>query len=83
MQTDEGVKYDKYGRMLYHPEFHPNHKKPYTEEELEYLCKFWDFDDRKTMSFALGRPETSISTKVTELMKQNKFLYYKHLSKHW
>jgi hypothetical protein len=80
---EDSIQYDRFGRMRYHPEFHPNHKKPFKEEELEYLCKFWETDHRQVMSFALGRTEHTLSTKVAELRRLGLFEYYKNLNKHW
>jgi hypothetical protein len=80
---DEGLRFDSEGRMLYHQEYHPNFGKRYTEEELEFLCKFWHCDDIRSISFALGKPETSVATKVSDLKKAGKFEYYKQLNKHW
>jgi len=77
------LNYDNYGRLLYHPVLHPNHKKPYTESELEYLCKYWEVDGMKTMGMAMGRPEHSLATKINLLRKDNLFDYYKNLNKHW
>lgn len=79
----EECRYDKCGRMLYHPEFHHQHKKPFTVSEMEYLCKFWDIDPRRTMSFALGRPETLLSTMVNQLKKNGEFEYWKNLNVFW
>jgi hypothetical protein len=79
----DDVKYDQWGRILYHPEYHTEHGKPYSEEDLEYLCKFCQVDGLKIMSWALGRPETSISNKLRELKKSGKFTYYQKLNKHW
>ncbi|MDQ0254899.1 hypothetical protein J2S74_002281 [Evansella vedderi] len=81
--VEDDIQYDSYRRMLYHPCFHHNHKQPWTEEDLEYLCKFWGFDERRTLSFALGRPESALDTKVGVLKKEGLFLYYKKLNKHW
>lgn len=79
----EGIIFDRYGRMQYHPDFHPNHGVKMTEEELEYLCKFCEVDDWRTMAFALGRTEHTLRTKVNDLKKDGRFEYYKNLSKHW
>lgn len=73
------VQYDRNGRMLYHPEFHPNQGKHFTVEELIYLCKFYDYDGPKYMSLALGRTEHTICEKVYQLKKSGKFEYYKKL----
>ncbi|MEK4750376.1 DNA-entry nuclease [Niallia sp. FSL W8-0177] len=58
--------YDQYGRLVYNSEFHLNHGKPYTQSDLEYLCKFWGFDEAKSLAFALGRPEHSLASKVNQ-----------------
>lgn len=80
---DGGIKFDRNGRMLYHPEFHPNKGKPYTEDDLEYICKFCHFDDLRSLSFAVGRPETSVRVIIANLMKEGKFGYYKRLDKYY
>jgi hypothetical protein len=77
--TDQGIVYDRNGRMLYHPEFHDRHGQPFTKEELAYLCKFWDIDDCQTLAFALGRTEFTLKTKVRRLRKQQMFDRYKEL----
>jgi DNA-binding MarR family transcriptional regulator len=74
---EEGLRYDSMGRILYHPEFHPNHRKPFTAEELEYLCRFYEVDDSRTMAFALGRTESTVLAKVSELKKRGLYEYYK------
>nr|WP_275900502.1 DNA-entry nuclease [Anoxybacillus rupiensis] len=69
--------------MKYHPELHPNHGKPFTESDLEYLCKFYEFDGAESISLALGKTEHTILTKVYDLRKRGLFEYYKNLNKHW
>jgi hypothetical protein len=80
---ESDFQYDRYGRMMYHPEVHPNHGKTYTQSDLEYLCKYWGVDDAKSLAFALGRPEHSLAAKVNELRKSSQFNYYKNLNKYW
>lgn len=80
---NDTIKYDKFGRMLYNKNFHPRHGKAFTEEELEYLCKFYDIDDVKSISFALGRTENTIKFKVSKFKKSGKFEFYKNLNKYW
>jgi hypothetical protein len=79
----EGLRFDKQGRMLYHPDYHPNKGKPYTEEENEYICKFYHHDDLRTLSFALGKPETGIANQLSKLKKAGKIGYYKRLDKYY
>lgn len=80
MQT---IEYDGLGRMKYHPEFHQNYKKPFTEEELEYMCKYWHLDDSKTMALALGKTETATTQKMSDLKRRGLCEYYRNLNKYW
>jgi hypothetical protein len=82
-KEDIQVEYDRWGRMKYHPEFHHNHGKPFTESDLEYLCKFYEIDGPLSISLALGRTQKIIMNKVSELKKQGLYDYYKNLNKHW
>jgi hypothetical protein len=77
------VEYDSCGRMMYHPEFHPNHGTPFTLEELEYICKFYDYDDPALMAMALGRTEASVRSRAYKLKLSGKFDYYKNLNRYW
>lgn len=86
------VAYDNQGRMKYNPFYHPNHGQNFSEEDLEYMCKFYEMDGRLGISLALGKTEGVISTKCNSLKKQmiivngkemSKYDYYKNLNKHW
>jgi hypothetical protein len=79
----DGIEFDRLGRMAFHPEFHPNHGKPFSESDLEYLCKYFDVDPIRTLSFSLGRTEHTCATKVSQLKRKGLFEYYKNLNKHW
>lgn len=79
----ESLEYDVGGRLQYNPDYHPNHGKPMTEEDLEYMCKYYEIDGRKSISLALGRTEKTIASKVTKLRATGKYDYYKNLNKHW
>lgn len=81
--SDKSIKYDQFGRMLYHPKFHTRHGKRFTNEELIYLCKFWEVDDVKSLSFGLGKTEMTLSTKITELKKNGKYEMYKNWEGPW
>jgi hypothetical protein len=74
---------NKHNRMEYHPEFHPNHGKPFTKSDLEYLCKFWEIDHRRTIAFALGRTEATCASKINRLRKEGLYHYYKNLNENW
>lgn len=80
---DDGITYDKQGRMGYNPEFHFAHGKPFTESDLEYICKFYEVDEARTISFAIGKTEHTIRKRVDILKKQRLFEHYKNLNKYW
>lgn len=75
----EPIEYDPSGRMRYHPEFHENHGKPFTEEELCYLAKFFKHDGGQMISFALGKTEQVVKVKYRLLEKERKLSYYRSL----
>lgn len=64
------IEYDKYGRMKYNPEFHPNAGNPWSSKDLEYLIEWFDKIGAEEMSLALGRPMTTVSNKVSILRKK-------------
>ncbi|EPY07445.1 hypothetical protein PAALTS15_09980 [Paenibacillus alvei TS-15] len=73
----DGIEYDEQYRMKYHPDFHFSHGKPFTEEDLEYLCTFYEVDDARTMSFALGKTEHACRTKYSDLKKAGLITLYR------
>lgn len=79
----QAVEYDSCGRMFYNPEFHPHHGESWSESDLEYLCKYHEYDGLKCMELALGRTQKTIASKITDMRKNGKYQYYKNLNKHW
>lgn len=79
----EKYEFDSQGRMQYNPDFHFSHGKPFTESDLEYMCKYYEIDGTKLMSLALGKTEMTIESKIRKLKKQNRYEYYKNLNKYW
>lgn len=79
----DGIEYDNFKRMKYHPDFHFSHGKPFSESDLEYICKYYEVDHSRTIAFAIGKTEHTIRTKVNELKKKGLYEYYKNLNKHW
>lgn len=77
--TKEKITYDKFDRMQYHPDFHPNQGKRYSKEDLVYLCKFWNIDHRQSVAMALGRTEHTLASKVFRLRETGEFDYYRSL----
>lgn len=80
---EHAISYDRFGRMAYHPDYHPNHGQRFTEEELEYLCKFFEADGADGIALALGRTVKTILHKAYQLKKDGQFDYYKNLKKHY
>jgi len=74
------VKFDRQGRMKYNPDYHPNHGKPFTTDELIYICKFNEVDGARSLSLALGRTEMTIANKIFELKRYGLYEYYRSLT---
>lgn len=72
----DGVTYT-HGKMDYHPDFHPNNGKPFTQDELEYLCVYYGVDPLRTLGFALGRTEKSCHQKYRVLRNAGLIDHYK------
>ncbi|BDE46801.1 hypothetical protein WHT_c26110 [Bacillus cereus] len=56
--------------MKYHPDYHPNHKKPYSTKGLAYIYKYYGFGKVKEIALALGRTELMIRQLVNTLRKE-------------
>ncbi|MGM0806484.1 MAG: hypothetical protein ACQET8_17220 [Bacillota bacterium] len=80
---EDGIMFDGHGRMKFHPDFHFSHGESFTDCELEYLCKYYEVDHARTLSFAMGKTEGTLRSKVDYLKKNGLYDYYKNLNKHW
>ena len=67
--SNSPVTYDAYGRMQYHPDFHPNHGLPWKTTEQAYLIERYELDGPEQVSFALGRTIHTVMAKAWELRK--------------
>jgi len=67
----------------YDPELYGNQGEPFTDYEVEYLCKYYEIDGSEIMSLALGRTVPAVKSKIKKLRKQGSFDYYKNLNKYW
>lgn len=76
----EKYEYGKDGLMKYDPSFHDKQGKPFTREELVYLCKFHGVDTIQSLAFSLGRTEATIKEKVKRLKKEG---LYEHYERQW
>lgn len=68
-------------RMRYSPEFCENHGKPFTKEELVYLCSMYGSMKKADLAMALGRTHSTIMSKAYALRKNGLFEHYKKLGK--
>lgn len=76
----EKVEYDSRGRMTYNPSYHTSHRKPFTLDDLIYMCRFIDYDGIKSISLALGKTEKTVASKLSTLRKTGQFYRYKDLT---
>lgn len=73
----DGIEYDPNYRMKYHPDFHFSHRQPFTDDDLEYLCMFFEFDNTRSLAFALGKTEHVCRIKYYKLKKDGLVDYYR------
>ncbi len=76
----DGIKYTKSNhRMRYNPEFHDNHGKRWTDDDLAYLCASWYGMNKADIAMALGRTHGTVLSKAYDLKRSGKFEHYKRL----
>lgn len=77
--------YDAYGRAQYNPDIHDMHGKRWSKDDVDYLIDRYYKDGPTEISFALGRPLTSIQTKANHLRRAGllkmpaKRIYFKRM----
>ena len=77
----EGVEYYATSRrMVYNPEYHPNHGKPWMVNDLVYLCSSWDGMKKADIALALGRTHGTVLSKAYELKKSGDFDNFKNMA---
>ncbi len=69
-ERSNGVTYDKYGRMNYHPEFHSKQKTHWTVADQKYLIENYELFGPEQISLALERTIHTVMTRAYELRKQ-------------
>lgn len=77
---------EKYVQLEFDFHFEEETKKKrrtFTEEELEYICRFYEFDGPTLLAAALEVPMKSIVQKVYSLRKSGKYNKYKNQRKYW
>lgn len=71
------IKKDTYGRLLYDKKIHTARYRPWTTEELAYLCANYGTRGAvKLLSLNLGRTSASIHACVKRLKKEGLFEHY-------
>lgn len=73
------VKYDKWHRMQYDPEYHDNHNKPWTVNDLAFLCGQYKSMKKLDLSLALGRTHRTILSKASQLRKEGQFKHFEEI----
>lgn len=56
--------------MNYHPAYHPNHGKPWTTKDQQYLIDYYEKLGPEQISFDLGRTIHTIMERACLLRKQ-------------
>ena len=64
--------YDREGRMKYHQDYHPNHLKPWSYKDEQYLIERYAIDGPEDVAAALGRTIGVIMTRAYTLRKEGK-----------
>lgn len=78
MYVRDGIEYTKSNyRMRYNPEYHENHGKPFTTNELVYLCSMWDSMKKQDIALAMGRTHGAVLTMAHTVRKSGQFESYK------
>lgn len=62
--------YDAYGRMNYHPEYHPNNGKPWTTTDVKYLIEYYEKIGPEQVGLDIGRTIHAVMTRAYELRKK-------------
>jgi len=70
ISTSAPVTYDRYGRMNFHPELHPNQKMPWSTTDQKYLIENYEKFGPEQISLELGRTIHTVMTRAYELRKK-------------
>lgn len=70
--SGQAIVYDSYGRMKYHPEYHPNHKKDWTNHDEKYLIENYAIVGPEMAAAALGRTIGVVMTRAYVLRKEGR-----------
>lgn len=62
--------YDRYGRMQYNPDYHPNQGSPWTTKDQQYLIDWYAKLGPDQVSLDLGRTIHTVMQRACKLRKQ-------------
>jgi hypothetical protein len=77
-EDEEDLEYSKHGDLLYNPIYHQPKGKPWTPEELRYLCQYHDKDSIHNIALALERTTRTCKSQVVNLRKAGLYEYYRN-----
>lgn len=69
MKSNE-IEFDAKGRMLYHPDYHPNQGRDWTTVDQWFLIDNYERIGAEEVSFALGRTIHAVMQRAYTLRKQ-------------
>jgi hypothetical protein len=68
--SENAPTYDRYGRMQYHPAYHPNQKKTWMNADQKYLIENYVIDGPEAVSLALGRTIHTVMQRACQLRRE-------------
>lgn len=78
LEREEGLKYNYMGEMLFNPLYHAPKGRPWSTEDLTYLCKYHDIDGLKKISLALDRTPRTCGSQLGNLRASGRYDYYRN-----
>jgi len=69
-ENNHEITFDKWGRMQYNPDYHPNHKKNWLMSDQKFLIENYESIGPEEVSFAIGRTIHTVMAKAWELRKK-------------
>jgi hypothetical protein len=77
-EREEKLEYSKSGDLLYNPNYHQPRNRPWTSEELRYLCKYHDKDSMHSIALALERTTRTCKSQIVNLKKTGVYKFYRN-----
>ena len=57
--------------------------RSWTESELEYICRFNEYDGYRKVALGIDRPEGSVDKKLRDLKRDGLYEHYKNIRMYW